>query len=317
MAKLYFSNDKLVAIIVLLSLLFIGFGCAGPEAKTNAAVDALQVPQEQTDTAGFDQGMLWQVKKANHAPSYVFGTIHSEDARVTELAEAVVSAFKQANVFAMEVLLNEQSGQDATAAMFFTDDRNLESVAGKVLYQRSVTALASQGISQDQVFHMKPWAVFTLLSMPKPKTGLFLDVMLLKSAKRLDMKVMGLESMKEQIAVFDKMSEAFQLVLLKDTLDNYTNMGDLFEKMISLYLKGDLKEIMQLNSNYMALTDDEVAADFEQRLITDRNHRMVQRILPLIDKDSTFVAVGALHLPGQHGILNLLQKQGYELKALH
>ncbi len=305
-------------MIGLLSLLFVGLGCAGPEAKTHPAVDALPSSQVPTaDTAGFDQGMLWRITKKNQAPSYLFGTIHSEDARVTALAEAVVSAFKQANVFAMEVLLNEQSGQEATAAMFFTDDRNLESVAGKVLYQRSVTALASQGIAQDQVFHMKPWAVLTLLSMPKPKTGLFLDVMLLKSAQRLDMKVMGLESMQEQIAVFDQMNEAFQLVLLKDTLDNYINMENLFEKMISLYLKGDLKQIMQLNNSYMALTDDEVAADFEQRLITDRNHRMVQRLLPLIDKDSTFIAVGALHLPGAHGILNLLKKHGYELNALH
>jgi uncharacterized protein YbaP (TraB family) len=56
---------------------------------------------------------------------------------------------------------------------------------------------------------------------------------------------------------------------------------------------------------------------FERQLLFQRNKRMVARMIPLLDRQSTFVAVGALHLPGTSGILHLLELQGYKVKAIY
>jgi len=269
------------------------------------------------DTAGFDQGILWKIEKPGNHASYLFGTVHSEDQRVIELPDQVVQAFKKSTDFAMEVLLTKQASRTLQAAMFFNGDDNLKSVLDANTYQQTLAAMTTLSFPEDQVLLMKPWAIFTLLSMPKPKTGLFLDFMLYKSAKTLDMQVHGLETIDEQIAVFDQMSLDNQIIILKDTLNNLTKMDSLFDKTIQIYLSRNLKAVMKLNADYLHLADSRVGPIFEERLITNRNKIMAKRIIPLLSQGKIFIAVGALHLPGKVGILNLLKQEGYQLTALY
>jgi len=80
--------------------------------------------------------------------------------------------------------------------------------------------------------------------------------------------------------------------------------------MVLAYLKGDLDEIYR-RSMEMQSQDDELAKRLMHSLIDERNQRMLERMLPELKKGRTFIAVGALHLPGEFGLLNLLRKAGF------
>ena len=82
------------------------------------------------------------------------------------------------------------------------------------------------------------------------------------------------------------------------------------KKMLKYYMKGDLEMLEKLAA------EADLGNEFETALIVERNHRMAERLIPLIKEKSTFIAVGALHLPGEEGVIKLLRKEGYTVEAL-
>ncbi|HFE37114.1 MAG TPA: TraB/GumN family protein, partial [Gammaproteobacteria bacterium] len=202
-------------------------------------------------------------------------------------------------------------------ALYFTDGRQLKLLIDKALYAQSVAAMERRGLPESLTNKMKPWGVFTILNMPEQKTGLFLDAILYKSAKTQKKIIVGLETAEEQTAVFDEMPISSQVALLKSTLDHLPNMNQLLDEIIDVYLRRDLHGIVALNEEYETLFDEQLADEFTRRLVIDRNYRMTERMLPLLKKGNSFIAVGALHLAGEEGILNLLTQYDYEVRAVY
>jgi len=281
----------------------------------NTACSSNPIREEPEKTSNI--GILWEVKQPEATSCYVFGTIHSEDERVTKLPNAVNNAFNDAETLALEMKLDKETAQEVLKNLYFTDGRNLRPIIGDELFDRSVQAMGKKGLPARIVNKMKPWAVFTILNMPDQKTGLFLDAILFKNAQQQGKTIFGLESPQEQTAVFDDMPISSQVSLLKSTLDNMLDMNTLQDEVIDVYLSRDLDKIMALNEKYEALIDEKLAKEFTQRLVIDRNYRMVNRMLPMLQKGNCFVAVGALHLPGEEGILTLLKQRGYKVHAAY
>lgn len=298
--------------IPFLSVLFISFlvGCAS-NPTSNSANNFSNDPGNNNA----DHGILWKVEKTGLTPSYVFGTMHSEDPRVINLPEEVNSAFSDAKIFAMEMILDEKNSQQILQGMYFKDGRTLRSVTSEEIYRQSIVAMAKKEMPEKIVNLMKPWAVFTILSMPEQKTGLFLDVLLYQSALKHGKEIVGLETMSEQLGVFDEMEMETQVSLLKSTLESSEDLDKILEETIELYLTHDLQKILDLNDRYMALLDKKVADEFNQRLLIDRNIRMAKRMMPLLEKGNSFVAIGTLHLPGKTGVLQILRNLGYNVTA--
>jgi len=264
------------------------------------------------------QGLLWKIEKAGIAPGYLFATIHLEDARVTRLAPPVAQALANSEALVLEVDLGPRSRQAASRAMFFGDGRSLPEVVGESLFQQSLAALRPRGFQADHVRLMKPWAVFSVLSMPQAKSGQFLDAVLYQRATRRGLPVYALEEMSEQIAVFEGLSLQDQIVLLRDTLANKDAMPRFIDETLRVYLRGDLSALLALNERYMGFTEPAVAARVSQRLLDDRNRRMLARLEPLLQRGQRlFIAVGALHLPGETGLLQGLRQRGYRLSAVY
>jgi len=274
-------------------------------------------PVNETGTKADNFGILWEVSQSEVISCYLFGTIHSEDARVTELPEPVNTAFNSANTLALEMQLDKDTAREVMKSLYFTDGRHLKPIIGDDLYFQSVKAMVKKGLPERIVNKMKPWAVFTVLNMPEQRTGLFLDAILFQTAKQQGKTIHGLETQQEQTAVFDEMSLDSQIALLKSTLENMLDMDKLQDEAIDVYLTRDLNKILALNDKYESLIDEKLAKEFTQRLVTDRNYRMVKRMTPLLKAGNCFVAVGALHLPGEEGILTLLKQQGYRVQAVY
>ena len=118
------------------------------------------------------------------------------------------------------------------------------------------------------------------------------------------------------IALFDEMPEADQITLLKDALDRHylrrRNVG-----AVEIYVNGDLAMMYALWHEDLSFLDPRTADRYNRRMIVDRNHIMVERMLPLLETGKAFVAVGSLHMPGEDGILYLLQQRGYRVTRLH
>lgn len=266
------------------------------------------------------RGLLWKIETSNVKPSYLFGTIHSEDPRVNQLPSIVRFHFEQADSFVLEVLMDIPTILKSATAMFFTGEQTLDKVIGKELFAQTVVALKDYQMLPQTVKKMKPWAVIATLNVPPAKTGEILDLRLYKEAMQRQVPTYGLEKVEEQLNIFEGLSLAEQIILLKETLKKREQIPILFEKMHELYLQRDLTALMQFSEKYIQNNNhshQKLFDTFYKRLVDDRNLTMVKRMKKPLQQGNSFIAVGALHLPGEKGLLRLLEKQGYNVSTVY
>jgi len=266
---------------------------------------------------GFSKGLLWKVESQSGQPAYLFGTMHSEDKRVTTLPAPVQKAFDSSSSFTLEVKLDVQVAFETLSRMMITDGSNLNTIIGDQLFAKSAALMIGYGMPEPVLNGLKPWAVFVTLSTPKIKTGLFLDKVLYDMAVSSGKKIYGLETVSEQLSIFDDMPVDDQVILLKDTIENHARLPGIFEEMTSIYVQRDLDGLVAFNEKHIKVGNTRVTEALMERLLVDRNVRMVDRMTDQLKQGGAFIAVGALHLPGKKGILNLLQNKGYEISAVY
>ena len=284
------------------------------------AADCRPVPAEKAAAArteDFKRGLLWKIETSGVAASYLFGTFHTSDPRITTLPCPVEEAFGRAASYTMEVITNGAGISAMAEAMYFNDGKKLKDVLGDALYQETLRTIGSSdagpSIAIDQ---MKPWAVLLMLSGPRSGSGLFLDMALQLRAIYRDKPTYGLETMQEQIAVFNGMTLDDQIVLLRDAVRDTQRPQDVMEEITQAYLKRDLAGLMSLNEKYKP-EDARIYATMMHRLLVQRNINMATRMRVRLREGNAFVAVGALHLPGDTGLLRLLRDAGYRVTRIY
>ena len=262
-------------------------------------------------------GLLWEISKSGQLPSHLFGTIHSEDPEVVALPAPVRQVFDAANSVVLEILMDTEAMMYSSTAMLMLDGRSLSDVLGMPLYKQVAEAIASRGIPELVLNRMKPWAVAVTLSTPALETGQVLDLVLYQDALQQDKAVYGLETMQEQLDLFDSLPESDQVILLRDAVDNLPELDAMNAELLAVYKQRDIEGLLAINETAMQTGDQRLAKDFQRRVIDDRNHRMAERMQPYLQQGKAFVAVGALHLPGKEGLLNLLEQQGYTVRRVY
>jgi uncharacterized protein YbaP (TraB family) len=267
--------------------------------------------------AGRQHGLLWEVHGEGADPSYLFGTIHSEDPEVLRLARPVRQAFDAADSVVLEVLLNMEAMIYSSTVMLLTDGRLLSEIIGRSLFEETASAIAARGIPEVVLERMKPWAAATTLSVPAPETGMVLDLVLFKEAQQAGKSLHGLETIREQLDVFDTMPERDQVALLQDAVDNLDLIDEMNAGLLAAWKRRDLAAMMAISDAAIENGDQRIARDFEQRLIIERNHLMADRVEAHLQRGGAFIAVGALHLPGEDGLIRLLEQRGYSLRMIH
>lgn len=263
------------------------------------------------------QGLLWKIEKAGVKPSYLLGTMHSEDPTIVAMPKPVMSALEASSLVSLEMVMDPKSMDSLSNAMQITSEPELPEVIGKDLYRQLVQAMSEQGVPEHILRGMKPWAVATTLMVPKSNTGLFLDRVLYLEALAKGKTVEGLETAAEQVAVFEGLDQADQVQLVKEALKAYPTLEQMYAELRDAYLKHDLQALVALNDAKLKDSDPAFVQRINTRLIIDRNLRMVERMQAGLTSGNTFFAVGALHLPGDQGILQQLRKQGYQVTAAY
>ena len=262
-------------------------------------------------------GVFWRIESPERPSSYLLGTIHSADPRVATPRPSVLRAFDDAAIFVMEMELKAESYLRLGASMMFTDGGDLQRLLGPDDFNRLAAAVAQHGLPEPILRRMKPWAVLALLSQPTPQRGAFMDMDLYQRAVAAGKPVFGLESAEEQLAVFDRMPMNDQLAMLHSALAQVDQIPAMQARMIETYLSGDLHAIAALADEMAREDASGLNRRFLQRLNDDRNDRMLSRMVPHIDRGGAFIAVGALHLTGERGLLRQLRGRGYRLSPLN
>lgn len=269
------------------------------------------------NAAEFSKGLLWEITSPGGKVSHLLGTMHSDDPRITHLASPVAKEFNRAKSFTGEVMMDMATIMSMSQMMYYTDGTQLKDVIGEKRFRKCTELLVQYGIPDFMVGLMKPWAVATTISLPIPETGQFLDLILFQQAMAAGKAVYGLETAHEQMSVMDDMPLDEQITMLDEAMENFKNLPEIFQRFLNAYLSRDLAQLQKLNEEFVSESDPKVAKRFEDNLVIKRNYLMTERMQPRLREGEAFIAVGALHLPGKEGILNLLSKQGYKIKAVY
>ncbi|WP_201219997.1 TraB/GumN family protein [Halochromatium roseum] len=265
-----------------------------------------------------EQGLLFRLDPEVSAQpsSWLFGTMHSDDPRVTRLPAPVLAAFDSALGVVLEVVPDAAMQEASRAAMVLSPGERLSEQLPPAVYQEILIALSERGIPQAAAERLAPWAILLVLSMPPPSSAPVLDLVLYQRAAELDKPVVGLESIAEQLSVFQALSLEEQVVLLESTLRHRAQLPQIFAALLDAYLDGDLVTLMRLGQT-LAAEDPELDERLRRALIDDRNRRMFARLVPMLQQGRQFIAVGALHLPGPGGLLQRLQAAGVEVTRVY
>jgi len=287
------------------------------------ALPALVRPALAAEEIPYGRGLLWQIEGAGAEPSYLFGTMHTAEEGVARLAPPVREAFDRAESLTLEVIMTPEAQMNLAMSMALTDGRTLDQVLGPDLFRRTVAAGRPYGFGQQQLRVFKPWAVMTLLSLPPSEVRRqaagrkALDQRLQDEASARGLPLHNLEEIHEQISLFNDMAEADQVAMLDATVEQSGKVEGMFEEMRDAYLSQHPALIFNLMQAQQTGYDPELVQVFTDRFLDERNDRMVERMQDRLAEGGAFIAVGALHLPGERGILSQLEERGYELTRLY
>lgn len=266
--------------------------------------------------AADESALFWALSKDGEPAGYLLGTIHSEDPRVLDFPEPFIEQLNANRFFAMEMVPDLPTLARLTSYMHYQDGTQLEDVIGPDRFARLNSLLSGYKIPAESLGQMKVWAVMMTLSVPPPKSGFFMDLSLSLRAAGSGLKVVGLETLEQQLSFLEDMPLDQQLQLLDHALQEYDQVAEVHDEMVDVYLKGDLGVLERMAEEQMQTLDPEARDYFIEQGIDARNERMVETLLPHLAEDTVFVAVGALHLPGEKGLVSLLRKKGYRLVPL-
>ena len=316
---------KLLTITLFLQLFLVGFLSAQNKDLTPAELEKLKHPVHSA---------LFKVEgKGLTKPSYLFGTIHLGDPRLTTLHPTAEKAFQSADHFYGEVDPDPAKMLGMAGMMMRTDGTTLSKSIGPDLTKKLNTFL--KGVNPafgSSVFDpMKTWVM--IVQLPVLQLQMEgkepLDMVLYERAKKAGKTLGGLETIESQLMIFNDLDEKDQVMMLDYTLDmladDEKNGKNATLEMLNTYLSKDLPELGAFVKKSMKLDDDvdkeikDLNDRFIKKLLDDRNVKMADAIAGLLEKqkgDTHFFAVGAAHYVGPTAIQKFLTKKGYTVTPL-
>jgi uncharacterized protein YbaP (TraB family) len=271
----------------------------------------------------YGEGLLWKLERQGDEASYLFGTMHIADPRILDLPESVRGAFESSSLAVFEVIIDPQAQAQIAQLMVLSDGRTLDQILSPELFQRVVETAATYGLPEAAVRVFKPWALIPIFSFPPDQFARVaageapLDDWLQQEARRSGTAIAALESIEEQLGLFDNASEADQVAMLGSAVNDRAKTLAQFNEMIEFYLARDPAGIYDQMLEQSTGDEQRLAEIFEQDFIIARNKRMAERLTPHLDGGGAFVAVGALHLPGEQGLVRLMEESGYRVTRIY
>ena len=267
------------------------------------------------DAQELENSLLWEISgKGIEKSSYLFGTIHMTcDAT---LKEKVSKALDETKLLVLEIDMDDPSLSMAMMKyMYMNDDKTIKDFISDEDYQILSSFIKEQiGMSLESLQRMKP---FFLSAMFYPK---FIDcpiqsleTELMNKAHEQGEEVLGLETVQEQMNIFDEIPYDEQAQdLLESAKDSLKTSKDMFKKLVQAYNEENINEMVNLTKT------DTTQAMYRHldKMLYNRNKNWIPKIEAFAKEQPTFFGVGAGHLAGNNGVINLLRKEGYTVKPV-
>ena len=274
-------------------------------------------------------GNFWKIEKPGLPPSFLFGTAHISDIRALNFLDAIRSDLQSSRILLVELDASQQTPLIMAAVLA----KYAQLPVGETLELRLTDSQRGR-LADETARHGIPWFqarkyragfLATVLSIPPcAKLALLqgekvLDMRIAELAGNANVTVRGLETADEQFAALARLDEQDMLDAIVESLDLDDQFTvDLYETTVALYAR---ERISILDGLIDALSDDlpenQVAADqMKTVLVVPRNRTMVARAMPELARGGAFIAVGALHLPGNQGLVALVRRAGFDATRL-
>lgn len=263
---------------------------------------------------------LWEVSSLTNR-IYLYGTIHAGRKDWFPLDAAIEDAFNDSAVLVVEAdITDEAAMQRATPAMLLAPPDTLRKHVDAADYARFVKLLPRYGLTEAQVAPFKPFMAVSMLVFGEwarngyvPQYGI--DAYLIRKAKAELKPVLELEGVEAQMKLMQAMGEDESKKLFTGTVtaleDGLTS--DQVNGMVRAWQTGDAASLLEIARKYNDVVPG--AREFEERFIWSRHEAMAKKLQEYLDdsRDRHFVAVGALHLAGERGLVEMLRKRGYRV----
>ena len=278
-----------------------------------AAADSHTIPHAQ--------GRLWRIERGDSPPSHIIGTVHVADPQVRDLPAPIVEAFEASEQAAFEIRMTPEESRAMMLALGPPPNVTLADLLDDKAMKQAVAMGERYGLSEKDVKEMHPFALSYLFSLSpeehlrQAQGDLFLDAWLVQWAYDLGMDVKGLETAEEHLQAIRDISLEDHAAGLRDLLQQWEDEPDYFQTLLADYLSGDMEGFFR--EMIEETEKDPRALEFKEAFLDKRNHKMVERAQPLLERGKAFIAVGAAHLPGEEGMLRLLEERGYRITRVY
>lgn len=278
-----------------------------------------------TAVRGADNDPLLYEVTSDTTTVYLFGTIHVGTASMYPVNTKVQAAFDRSQVLALEADPTDQSAiMAAMAQALYTPPDNLERHVAPEIFAKVKSVAPGYGLPFDYAKLLRPHLLAMVLSMSEVQrlgyeATLGLDVHFAKLAKSAGKPIVQLESMAEQIAMFNALPPQAQENMLRATLDGLkeSRMATELDELFAAWSKGDPEAILRAIEREFEGMDEQTTSTLFARVYDDRNLAMAAKVETLLRGASThFVAIGAGHLAGPTGLPRLLEGKGFKVRRL-
>ena len=270
------------------------------------------------ELAAAEKRSLWKVQSKSNTV-YIMGSIHYLKPQNYPLDPALEDAFKAAKKLVLEIDLESAGKEQGQKLMLmkglYTDGRTLKGVVSAETYLLAEKEFKGLGLDIRVFNQFKPWFVaLTVAAMELQRLGFDanrgIDRHFYQKAKKENKEIIGLETFEYQMDLFDGMAERTQEMMLLQTLKDIRSIEGAVGAIVQAWASGDMKTLESL-----LLQSLKEYPDVYQRLILDRNRAWLPKIESyLAQKENYLVVVGAGHMAGKDGVIEMLKTKGYSVE---
>lgn len=258
--------------------------------------------------ANTENSLLWKIEGNGIKTSYIYGTFHMMNKSDFAISDQVKKAFLNSEVLVCELDMDDPNLQQKMVPLMGMSNNTLITELTTKEEQKAIDeALTKQFGTGLQAFNnLKPFMIVSMLipTIMDEEVASY-ELEFVKLAQEQKKEVLGLETVEEQMTVFDNISYKSQAEDLVEMILEREKMISIFKEMTQSYKNQDINGLYEMIAEQY---EDAEEIDF---LLTNRNKNWQERIPKMAAEQNVFFAVGAGHLGGEFGILNLLQEMGF------
>lgn len=292
-----------------LIFLLVFVGCSSP----NKLQDELQISEDVVVKNG--NTLLWKIEKAGNEPSYMYGTIHMINEEFYHFSPYLKKKVIESDAIIMEIggmpnpiatyqLMLLDSG---TVHRYFSEEQLVQ------LLKFMDTKLGVSPREFDQTYgSMKPFLLMQTITQDyfEPSAKSY-DLEVMALASEYNIPLIGLETIEQQLGLFDKIpTEKMTTMIMESIKDHDEEKGETL-KLMEFYAAQKVDKLLPLLKK-----QSPEFMEFDDLFLYDRNRAWIPKLEEEMSKKSCFIAVGAGHLFGENGVINLLQLKGYTVTGI-